>query len=164
MSALWLPSVPFGQLLLRGAVVYLAVLLLLRLAGKRQIGQMGAGEFAALLLISNSVQNAMNGGDESLAGGLILASLLIVLSVGISWLTFKSKRLEAWIEGRPTLLVHKGEPLRQNLDKERVSLHELKIMLRRQGIHELAEVHEAVLESNGWLSVVRRSELGPARQ
>src|SRR6266700_2263913 len=91
MQALWTPSFPFWQFILRGAVVYLAVLLLLRLGGKRQIGQMGTGQFVAILLISNAVQNAMNGGDNSITGGLILTTVIILLSVGIAYLTYRSK-------------------------------------------------------------------------
>src|SRR3954452_106505 len=94
-------SLPIENLVLRGTVVYLAVIVLLRLAGKRQLGQMGATEFVAILLISNAVQNAMNGGDNSLAGGLLLALVLIAMSWGISWSTYRSRRARALFEGRP---------------------------------------------------------------
>src|SRR5260370_42671342 len=108
MSILWHPSFPTWHFLVRGSVVYLSVLLLLRLGGKRQVGQLGTGEFVAILLISNAVQNAMNGGDNSITGGLILAAVLIFLSVGIEFLTFRSKTWERWIQGRPLLLIHQG--------------------------------------------------------
>src|ERR1700722_10492806 len=87
------------NLIIRAVVVYLAVLLLLRISGKRQMGQMGATEFVAILLISNAVQNSMNGGDNSLAGGLLLATVLIVLSATISFLTFRSPFFTALFEG-----------------------------------------------------------------
>jgi uncharacterized membrane protein YcaP (DUF421 family) len=158
MNALWHVSFPAWHFLLRGSVVYLAVLLLLRMGGKRQIGQMGTGEFVAILLISNAVQNAMNGGDNSITGGLILAAVIIFLSFGIDYFTFKSKTLEAMIQGQPRLLIHKGHILTQNLNKEFLTLEELKTILRRQGILHIEDVQEAVLESNGSVSVIRKSE------
>ena|SRR5579871_1368686 len=156
MSPLWHLSFPTWQFLLRGFLVYIAVLFLLRLGGKRQIGQMGTGEFVAILLISNAVQNAMNGGDNSITGGLLLAFVIILSSILIDYLTFKSKRWEAWIQGRPRLLIHQGTVIHQNLEKELLNLQELKTILRRQGIYNLEDVQEAVLESNGSVSVIHK--------
>lgn len=152
------PSLPTPDLIVRAVVVYLCVLLLLRVSGKRQLGQMGATEFVALLLISNAVQNAMNGGDNSLTGGLILAAVLIATSWLISILTFRSRRFSILFEGSPTLLVHKGQMIRQNLAKERLTPTELRILLRKQGVHTLNEISTAILESDGSLSVTRTSE------
>src|SRR6478672_200293 len=112
-------SLPIENLVLRGTIVYLAVVILLRISGKRQLGQMGTTEFVALLLISNAVQNAMNGGDNSLAGGLILAVVLILLSVGISFLTFHSRFFSMVFEGTPRLLIHDGRIVEKALHKER---------------------------------------------
>jgi uncharacterized membrane protein YcaP (DUF421 family) len=158
MSALWNPSFPIWLFLIRGSVVYLSVLLLLRLGGKRQIGQMGTGEFVAILLISNAVQNAMNGGDNSITGGLVLAADIILLSAGIAYLTYRSKHWEALFEGRPRLLVHQGVILQKNLENEWMNVHELGTALRRQGIHDIGDIQEAVLESNGSISVIKKSE------
>src|SRR5476651_1238529 len=104
MQVLWNPSFPLWHFVLRGSVVYLSVLLLLRIGGKRQIGQMGTGEFVAILLISNAVQNAMNGGDNSITGGIILAAVIILASYGIDYLTYRSKAAENLIQGTPTIL------------------------------------------------------------
>jgi len=137
----------------------LAILILLRIGGKRQIGQMGAGEFVAILLISNAVQNSMNGGDNSITGGIILAAVIVALSYLVTYLCYKSKRLERLFEGQPTILVHKGKILRKNLEKELLNVHELKTLLRKQGIHDLSEIYEAVLEGDGSISVTKCSEL-----
>jgi uncharacterized membrane protein YcaP (DUF421 family) len=157
--SLWHPSLPALQFLLRAGVVYAFVLLLLRLGGKRQIGQMGPAEFVALLLVSNAVQNSMTGGDNSVSGGLILAAAIVALSASVGWLSYRSKRFSDLVQGRPVLLVYKAAPVEKNLASCRVSLHELKALLRRQGFHELKDIHEAVLEANGSLSVVRESDL-----
>src|SRR5438105_15851464 len=118
MSTLWSPAFPVWHFVLRGSVIYLAILLLLRLGGKRQVGQMGSGEFVAILLISNAVQNAMNGGDNSITGGLILAGDLVVLSVAFGYLTYRSKAMERLFEGTPRLLIHQGKLVRPNMAKE----------------------------------------------
>jgi uncharacterized membrane protein YcaP (DUF421 family) len=143
------------NLVIRAVVVYLSILVLLRISGKRQIGQMGATEFVAVLLISNAVQNSMNGGDNSLAGGLLLAFVLIFLSALISYLTYKSKFFSAIFEGTPTLLIHNGKLIQKHLARERLSESELFTMLRKQGLHKLDEIQTAVLEADGKLSVTK---------
>src|SRR3954471_5941959 len=147
-----------SNLIFRAIAVYLVVLILLRLAGKRQLGQMGPTEFVALLLISNAVQNSMNGGDNSLVGGIILAATIIALSAGFQYATFRSRKLEQLIQGRPTLLIHRGRILTDHLKRELLTIRELRATLRKQGIHDLCDVEEAVLESDGFVSVTRKSE------
>lgn len=118
MDNLWTPGIPWWHLIIRASVVFVAIVFLLRLSGKRQVGQMGIAQFVALLLISNAVQNAMNGGDNSLTGGLILASVLIVLSYLFEVVTYGSKTMENLIQGRPTLLIHQGKILSKHLKRE----------------------------------------------
>lgn len=154
-------DIPASNLILRATVVYLAVLILLRIGGKRQIGQMGATEFVAILLISNAVQNAMNGGDNSLGGGLLLAFVLVAISTLISYLTYKSQLLSSVFEGTPTLLVHKGRILGKNLARERLRESELKSLLRKQGVHDLREVETAILEADGTFTITKKSEAPP---
>ncbi len=159
MDILWTPSIPYAHLLLRAAVSYAFVLFLLRVSGKRQIGQMGAAEFVALILVSNAVQNSMNGGDNSLVGGLVLASTLVAMSALVARLSFGSKRFSELVQGRPCLLVYKGEYIDKNLAGNLVTHHDLRTLLRRQGFHDLKDIHEAVLEANGSVSVVRTSDV-----
>lgn len=147
------------NLIIRALVVYLAVLILLRISGKRQVGQMGATEFVAVLLISNAVQNSMNGGDNSLVGGLLLAVVLILLSMGIAYLTYRSRTFERIFEGTPRLLIHDGKEVIDALRKELLSRSELKILLRKQGVHSIHEVKSAVLEADGTLSITRYVDL-----
>lgn len=152
-------DLPWLELVIRGLVIYLSVLLLLRISGKRQIGQMGATEFVAILLISNAVQNAMNGGDNSLVGGLILAVTLVALSSLIAFLTFRSRTASRIFEGSPTLIIHKGKILSRPLHREWMSPTELKTLLRKQGVHDLREIETAILEADGTLSVTKINEL-----
>ena len=152
-------ELPAINLLVRATVVYLSVLILLRVSGKRQVGQMGATEFVAILLISNAVQNAMNGGDNSLVGGVFLAGVLILLSTSISILAFKSRFFEAVFEGTPRLLIHEGHMIEKNLKRELLSHSQLRTLLRKQGVHHLSEVRSAVLEADATLSIIRYSDL-----
>src|SRR3954469_16944325 len=142
-------DLPWWNLVIRATVVYVAVLLLLRISGKRQVAQMGIVEFVALLLISNAVQNAMNGGDNSLPGGLILAFVLILLASAFAYVTYRCPKIEQIVQGRTTLLIHHGKVLHQNLARELLTVREMQHILRKQGIHEVADIAEAVLESDG---------------
>ncbi len=151
-------DVPALNLIFRGVAVYLSVLILLRISGKKQIGQMGATEFVAILLISNAVQNAMNGGDNSLTGGLILAVVLIVTSAAISYLTYKSSAMSSIFEGTPTLLIHNGKMIHKNLAHEQIRESELKVMLRKQDVHQIDDVHTAILEADGTFSITKKTE------
>jgi uncharacterized membrane protein YcaP (DUF421 family) len=164
MNDLWRTAFPSWLFVIRAGAVYLFVLLLLRMAGKRQIGQMSTGEFVAILLISNAVQNSMNGGDNSITGGMVLALVIIGLSILVDYLTYRSRKLEAIIQGVPTLLIHKGKPIQENLRRELVSPHELRTILRRQGIHDYCDVETAILESNGSVSVTRKSDPKPEEE
>jgi uncharacterized membrane protein YcaP (DUF421 family) len=148
-------DLPWFELVVRGTAVYVFVLVLLRITGKRQLGQMGATEFVAILLISNAVQNAMNGGDNSLGGGLVLATTLIAVSSLISYLTFRSRTCGVIFEGTPTLLIHNSKILHKNLGREHLTITDLKILLRKQGVHDLQEIATAILEADGSLSVTK---------
>jgi uncharacterized membrane protein YcaP (DUF421 family) len=158
LQELFLTDIPWWSLLIRAIVAYVGVLLLLRISGKRQVAQMGMAEFVALLLISNAVQNSMNGGDNSLVGGLILASVLIVLSYGFQYVTYRSRKLEQLIQGRPTLLIHRGRILHDRLKRELLTVRELRAILRKQGIHDINEIEEAILESDGYVSITKKCE------
>jgi uncharacterized membrane protein YcaP (DUF421 family) len=158
-SDLWSVSFPYWQFIVRAIVVYIAVLFLIRLGGKRQVGQMGIGEFVAILLISNAVQNSMNGGDNSITGGLVLAATIIGLSLLYAYSTYRSRRIEIILQGRPTLLIHNGKVLEDNLHKEWLTVHELRALLRKQGVHDLHEIATAILESDGYISVTRKDEV-----
>src|SRR5882757_1155599 len=95
--------------ILRAIVVYFMVLIFIRISGKRQVGQMTPFDLVVLLLISNSVQNSMNGGDNSITAGAILAATLIGSSVCVGLLTRRSRRLESLIEGDVEILIHNGQ-------------------------------------------------------
>src|SRR4051794_33578955 len=105
---MWIPEIAIWQLVSRAILVYGFLLVLLRISGKRQVGQLAPFDLVLLLVLSNAVQNSMNGGDNSLTGGLISATTLVALNFAVGYATYRSKRLEALIEGRPQVLIHNG--------------------------------------------------------
>ncbi len=149
-----IPDIPVVEKVVRSAAVYLFLLVAFRLAGKRQLGQMTAFDLVVLLVISNVVQNALIGNDNSLGGGLIGATAILVLNAFVAWMTFRHKRLERFVEHTPTVLVKHGQILRENLRRERLSLSELRAALRREGIASLRDVRYVLLEEDGHLSVI----------
>src|SRR6202048_3671254 len=149
-------SIPWWELIVRSVVVYAFLLVILRITGKRQVGQLAPFDLVLLLVLSNAVQNSMNGGDNSLVGGLVSAATLVALNYGIGHATFKSKRLEALIEGRPLLIIHNGHIFEDVMRHAKLTHHELSAALRQSGCNSPEEVQAAILENNGSISVVMR--------
>jgi uncharacterized membrane protein YcaP (DUF421 family) len=154
MSDIFDLGVPFWDIIVRTALVYLVLLLGLRIAGKREIGQMTVFDLVVLLLISNAVQNAMVGPDNSATGGILAAVTLLVLNAGLAWLRLRFPKLRKWVEGTPTLLILHGEVFNKNLDREGVDIETLETALREHGIIDKKDVEMAVLEIDGTISVV----------
>src|ERR1700731_198935 len=122
---MWNMSLVWWEFVLRGIIIYVFLIVLLRLTGKRQVGQLSPFDLVLLLVLSNAVQNAMNAGDNSVTGGLIAASTLVTLNYLVGLATFKSKALEALIEGRPEVLIHNGRLYQKVLNDAHLTHHEL---------------------------------------
>ncbi|MGE0860817.1 MAG: DUF421 domain-containing protein [Gammaproteobacteria bacterium] len=153
---MWSPSLPYWEFALRGVVVYFFLLALLRITGKRQVGQLSPFDLVLLLLLSNAVQNSMNGGDDSLTGGLVSALALVLVNWCVGLVSARSKTVESWVEGRPQVLVHNGVLFEDVMARAQLSRHELNAALRQGGCATVGEVRLAVLENNGAISVLRR--------
>jgi uncharacterized membrane protein YcaP (DUF421 family) len=149
------------QIILRTGVIYLLVLIGVRLSGKREVGQMTPFDLTLLLLLSNSVQNAMTGPDTSLAGGAVAAATLLVLNYFLANLSGLNRRFRKLIEGQPSLLVHDGQPILAHMAKEHVSMDELHRALREHGINCVDQVALAVLEVDGSISCLKYDEIKP---
>jgi uncharacterized membrane protein YcaP (DUF421 family) len=153
---MWNFQVPWWELILRSTVVYFFLLVIIRVTGKRQVGQLAPFDLILLLVLANAVQNSMNGGDESLIGGLVAATALITLNFALGIATHRSKAIEALVEGRPQVLIHNGRLYQKLLDEARLTHHELNAALRQAGCAAVADVQYAVLENNGSITVVPR--------
>ena len=150
-------SLPTWEFAVRAAVVYLFLLICFRVLGKRQIGQLAPFDLVLLLIISNAVQNSMNGGDNSLIGGLISAATLLLLNFAVAWLIYRNRKMANLIDGRPQILIHDGQVLSAVLDREKLSLDELREALRGQGYASMHEIRYAILETTGKISVIKKS-------
>jgi uncharacterized membrane protein YcaP (DUF421 family) len=151
-------SIPIWEFIFRGAVVYIFLLVLLRLTGKRQVGQLATFDLVLLLILSNAVQNSMNGGDNSLIGGLISALTLIALNHLVGAATSSSKAIEICVEGRPQVLVHNGRIYGDVLRRSQLTRNELDAAIRSAGCSAVDSVHVAILENNGSITVLPRAQ------
>jgi len=159
--ALFVPDIPVAEKIFRTVVVYVFLLIAFRLTGKRQVGQLTPFDLVLLLLISNVVQNAIIGNDNSLGGGLIGAVAILVLNWLIAEITYRSKRVRRLLEAQPTILVHNGRILHDNLARERVTMDDLLSALRRNGVADVSHVRVAMLEENGGISVIPHAGAAP---
>lgn len=156
MNELFHLSAPWWHFVLRALLVYVMVMVLMRLSGKRAVGQFTPFDLVLLILIGNAVQNGINGGDNSLTGAAVMASTLIVLNYGLALVIARNRTVEKWVEGVPVLLARDGQVFRQALRRELVSDDDFAEALRMNGVNDVAEVGLAVLETNGHISVVPR--------
>ena len=160
ISTLWndlfVPGVSLLEKTIRTLVVYGSVLIGLRLAGKRELSQLNPFDLVVLLLLSNTVQNAIIGNDNSVIGGLFGAAVLLLTNHFLVRYLFKSGRLDA-MEGNPDVLVSSGKIMHDRLNKELITVAELEAAARRQGIKSIAEVEECRLETGGALTFVARA-------
>ena len=149
------PGVPVAEKIIRTIIVYAFLLIGLRLAGKRELTQLNPFDLVVLLLLSNTVQNAIIGNDNSLLGGILGAATLLVLNGILVRVLFHYGELDK-IEGKPDVLVRNGRVLRRHLERELITLAELESAARRQGIESLAHVKECRLETGGALTFIAK--------
>ena len=148
-----------GEKAIRTVAVYLALLVLLHLSGKRSLAQLNSFDLVVLLLLSNVVQNAIIGNDNSLDGGLLGAALLLSLNYGLVRLTYGHSMLERIFQGTSTTLYQNGHLVEDNLHHELITPEELVAAIRRQGM-ELDDAETVALEPDGALNVSPRPKPG----
>jgi uncharacterized membrane protein YcaP (DUF421 family) len=154
MEGMWVPTVNVGQLVLRAVLVYFFLLILLRMTGKRQVGQLAPFDLILLLVLSNAVQNAMNGGDNSYTAGVVSAGALVGINYLVSFGTYRWKWFSGLVEGKPTILIHNGKVDERAMRHEQMTHHELMAALRAEGLSGIEQVHVAILENTGRISVL----------
>lgn len=160
MTDLFQLSAPWWHFVLRAVAIYVVVLLLVRLSGKRAMGQFTPLDLILLILIGNAVQNGLNGGDNSLTGAVLLASCLIAINYGVAWAAARSPRAERLVEGEPVVLARDGRVFLDVLHRELVSKADFHEAMREAGCGSLGQLKLAVLESNGKISVVEAGARG----
>lgn len=148
------PDISIAEKLFRSVAVYTFLLIAFRLCGKRQLGQLSAFDLVVLLIISNVVQNAVIGNDNSLGGGLLGATTILLLNLLVAYVTFRFRRADRVIEHSPTVLVRHGRILRDNLRRERLGPRDLRAALRHHGVVSIRDIRYAFLEEDGHVSVI----------
>jgi uncharacterized membrane protein YcaP (DUF421 family) len=152
-AGMLVPGVPVLEKIIRPVIVYVALVLGLRIFGKRELAQLNPFDLVVLLSLSNTVQNAIIGEDSSVVGGLIGAFSLLTINYLVVRFLFKHRRLDQWMEGRPTVLIDDGRVVPEALASELLTLSELRTVAHRQGFAHLSEVKRCVLEPGGVFAI-----------
>jgi uncharacterized membrane protein YcaP (DUF421 family) len=142
------------DIIVRSVLVYLAIVFFIRLFGKKELAQLSVVDLVFILLISNSVQNAMVGPSTSLYGGLTAALSLFAVNYIFKLFIFRSKKFNEFIQGHSVMLVYKGKVIEQNLIKAKLSHDELDAAIREHGVKSIKDVDLAVFEVDGNISVL----------
>jgi uncharacterized membrane protein YcaP (DUF421 family) len=144
------------DLVLRATFVYFLILVVTRAVGRRELGQMEPMDFILLIVIGDLVQQGVTQSDESVTGTLIVISTLSALTVGMSYLSFRFRRLRPLLEGDPIVLIADGQVNERALHRQRITDDELKVEARQQSIGSLDDVRYAILESSGKISFITK--------
>ena len=160
-----LPDIGSGlpEIVLRTAIVYLFLVVVLRLSGKREVGQLSILELIVILVISDAVQNSMVGENTTVWGGLVAVLTLLALDKGIGLVSGRSKRVRHALEGEPRLLVRDGRLMEKALREEKVDAEDVRTAVRAHGLARIEDVRMAVLETDGSISVIPRDDRAPAQ-
>ncbi|KRA81868.1 hypothetical protein ASD78_00925 [Lysobacter sp. Root667] len=151
-------SMPWWHYLLRACVVYFVLLVMIRVSGKRSMGQFTSFDMLLVVLLGNAVQNALLGTDTTVGGGLILAATLIALNWGVGYVSSRSDRAERLFEGVPVVLARDGHVYREILRRELVSRADFHKAMRENDCAEVDHIGLATLETNGHITILRRGD------
>ncbi|HTS87652.1 MAG TPA: YetF domain-containing protein [Gemmatimonadales bacterium] len=153
---LLVPGVSLEEKIIRPILIYLFLVVGLRLAGKRELAQLNPFDLVVLLTLSNTVQNAIIGDDNSVLGGIVGATTLLVINYMVVMLAYRNHKLGALIEGAPDVLVMRGRVLAHRLEREKITLEELEAGARKQGFASLKDVDQAILYPGGTFCFIGR--------
>jgi uncharacterized membrane protein YcaP (DUF421 family) len=144
------------DLVFRAAVVFAFVFLVTRVVGRRQLSQLEPFDLILLVVIGDLVQQGVTQSDESVTGALIVISTIALLSLGVSWVSFRSRKIRLVTEGEPIVLVQNGRVIERNMRRERITREDIEEEARQQQITSLADLRWAILEDDGRISCISR--------
>jgi len=148
------------DIVLRATVIFFALYILVRLMGKRELGQMTPFELIVLIVIGDLIQQGVTQNDFSLTGAIIAISTIAFLAVAMSWASYLWPRAERLLEGQPRVIIRDGELLTDNLRRDRLTRSEVEAEMRLAGIGHMEDVAWAILETQGKISFIQRSQSG----
>jgi len=143
------------DIVIRAAVAYVFIIFLLRIIGRRELSTLAPSDLVLLVVMGDLVQNGVTQSDQSVTGVFLALSTFAILTVAVSVLTFKSRRVQTLVEGAPLILVQDGKPVEKNLRSERLNIDDIAEQARGQGIERLDEIKWCVLESSGSMSFIK---------
>lgn len=149
-------GLPILEKVLRPIVVYAFLIVGLRLSGKRELVQLNPFDLVVLLTLSNTVQNAIIGDDNSVSGGIIGATSLLVVNYLVVRFLYDHRKLDQLVEGRADILIENGCVRPEHLKDELITMEQLSAAARKQGFGDLSEVHQCVLEPGGTLTFIAK--------
>jgi uncharacterized membrane protein YcaP (DUF421 family) len=144
------------DLVLRAVAMFVFLFVLTRIIGKRELGSLQPFDLLLLIILGDALQQGMTQDDYSITGAVLIVGTFAGLQVMLSWLSFRFPRTRPILEGEPIIVIQNGEPIARNLRRERLTVDDLTEGARRQGIAHLADVHFAILETDGTLSFLQR--------
>jgi len=142
------------DVIFRSTVIYLFIVIALRLFGKKELAQLSVLDLVFILLISNSVQNAMVGPSTGLFEGIAAAATLFVVNALFKSILYRNKKFGRLLQGEPVILIHKGNVIVKNLFREKLTINELEAAVREHGVESISDVDLAVLEVDGNISIL----------
>lgn len=148
----------YVDIIFRSIAVYVFMLLAIRITGKKELSQLNTGDVVLILLISNSVQNAMVGSDTSLQGGLMAAASLFILNYALKRWAYKNEKIRRILNDKPQILIHNGKPDFDQLSRLRISSDEMEEAMRLHGVEHYKDIKLAMLETDGNISIVLRAK------
>jgi uncharacterized membrane protein YcaP (DUF421 family) len=144
------------DLVIRAAVVFMFVFLVTRIVGRRELSQLEPFDLILLVVVGDLIQQGVTQSDESVTGALIVISTIAILSVAVSWLSFRYRKLRIVTEGEPIVLVQDGRPIERNLRRERITLEDVQEEARQAQISSIGDLRWAILEDDGRISCIPR--------
>ncbi|MEA1072657.1 DUF421 domain-containing protein [Sphingomonas sp. LY160] len=144
------------DIVLRATVIFFILFVLLRVLGKRQLGQMTPFEFVALVVLGDFVQQAVTHNDFSITAATLAVATFSFWSLALGWISYRSKRMRRVLEGEPRVLIHQGEFIEKVLERDKITRDEVLSEMRLAGIAHLAEVEWGILEPSGKISFLKR--------
>ena len=144
------------DLVIRAAVVFFFIFFVTRVVGRRQLSDLEPFDLILLVVLGDLVQQGITQSDESVTGTLTVISTIALLSVAVSWVSFRIKRVRLITEGEPIVLVQDGRPIEQNLRRERITIEDVEEQLRHSQLSSVSELRWAILENDGKISCIPR--------
>ncbi|GAA2404411.1 DUF421 domain-containing protein [Streptomyces glaucosporus] len=158
LSEMFAPDAPLPETVLRGVVIYLALLAMMRVVGQRESGGLGLTDVLIVVLIAEAVSGGLGGDSDSVTDGIVLTAAILVCSVAVDAAAYRFPRFAAVVKASPRPLIRDGRLNRRLMRREFMTTEEVLSQLRLHGVHDPAQVRLAYLEPNGMISVLRRAD------